>query len=33
MIAVDVFSLPVIVEYLHKHSMEGTLDKLMGMER
>jgi uncharacterized membrane protein YbhN (UPF0104 family) len=32
MIVVDVFSLPVIVEYLHKHSMEGTLDKLMKME-
>ena len=32
MIVVDVFSLPVIVEYLHKHCMEGTLYKLMKME-
>ena len=32
MIIVDVFSLPVIVQYLHKHSMEGTLDKLLKME-
>ena len=32
MIAVDMFSLPVIVQYLHKHSMEGTLDKLLKFE-
>jgi len=32
MIVVDVFSLPVIVEYLHKHSMEKTLDKLSSLK-
>lgn len=32
MIGVDVFSLPVISAYLHKHSMEGTLDRLLKFE-
>jgi len=32
MIVVDSFSLPVILEYLHKHSAEGTLDKLLRFE-
>ncbi len=32
MIVVDMFSLPVIVQYLHKHSVEVTLDKLLKME-
>jgi uncharacterized protein (TIRG00374 family) len=32
MIVVDAFSLPVIVGYLHRHSVEGTLDKLLKFE-
>lgn len=33
MIVVDSFSLPVIVAYLHKHSMESVLERISGMER
>ncbi len=32
MIVVDSFSLPVIVAYLHKHSMEGVLERISGIE-
>jgi uncharacterized protein (TIRG00374 family) len=32
MIVLDILSVPVIVEYLHKHSMEGTLDNLLRLE-
>lgn len=31
MIVADVFSIPVILEYLHKHSLEGTMDRLFRM--
>ncbi len=32
MIAIDSLSLPVIVSYLHKHSMESILERISGME-
>lgn len=32
MIAVDSFSLPVLLNYLHNHSLESSLDKVFGLE-
>jgi uncharacterized protein (TIRG00374 family) len=32
MVVVDLFSLPVIVAYLHKHSVESILDRISGLE-